>query len=90
MLYFFCIGTATHWPEYLVYNLETDPDERMQDIKNSAVPYNTVGLLDVNWKPLAGPNEEDEKKDVRDVDSDEDLLGKSWTYRYAVMNICIV
>jgi hypothetical protein len=30
-----------------MYNLETDEEERMQEIKNAAVPYNTVGLLDV-------------------------------------------
>ena len=38
---------ATHWPEYLTYNLETDDEEKMQEIKNAAVPYNTVGLLEV-------------------------------------------
>ena len=38
---------ATHWPEYLAYNLETDDEEKMLEIKNAAVPYNTVGLLEV-------------------------------------------
>jgi hypothetical protein len=47
-------GTATHWPEYLLYNLETEEEERMQEIKNAAVPYNNVGLLEVRWTPLAG------------------------------------
>ena len=41
-------GTATHWPEYLLYNLETDEEEKMQDVKNAAVPYNNVGLLEVH------------------------------------------
>eukprot|EP01036_Dinobryon_divergens_P061407 gene61407-81851_t len=27
----FHLGTATHWPEYLLYNLETDEEEKMQD-----------------------------------------------------------
>jgi hypothetical protein len=40
-------AAATHWPEYLAYNLETDDEEKMQEIKNAAVPYNTVGLLEV-------------------------------------------
>jgi hypothetical protein len=31
----------------LLYNLETDEEEKMQDIKNAAVPYNNVGLLEV-------------------------------------------
>mmetsp|Transcript_5555 Transcript_5555/g.5738 ORF Transcript_5555/g.5738 Transcript_5555/m.5738 type:complete len:1029 (+) Transcript_5555:142-3228(+) len=80
----FLQGSATHWPEYLLYNMETEADERMQEIKNSAVPYNTVGLLDVYWTPLAGPNEEDEKKPVPDIDSEDDLLGKSWTYKLEI------
>jgi hypothetical protein len=40
-------GTATLFPEYLIYNLETDPDEKFQDIKNAAAPYNGVGVLEV-------------------------------------------
>ena len=44
-------GVATHWPEYLAYNLETDDEEKMQEIKNAAVPYNTVGLLEVSSSP---------------------------------------
>ena len=48
------LGTATHWPEYLLFNLETDDEEKMQEIKNACVPYNNVGLLEVSWKPLAG------------------------------------
>jgi hypothetical protein len=47
-------GTATHWPEYLLYNLETEEEERLQEVKNAAVPYNNVGLLEVRWTPLAG------------------------------------
>jgi hypothetical protein len=38
----------------LLYNLETEEEERMQEIKNAAVPYNNVGLLEVRWMPLAG------------------------------------
>ena len=75
------IGSAIHWPEYLLYKLETEPEEKMQVIKNAAVPYNTVGLLEVLWTPLAGPNEEDEKKPIEDVESENDLIGKPWTYR---------
>lgn len=56
----------------------------MQEIKNAAVPYNTVGLLEVRWTPLAGPNEEDFGKPVRDVESEDDLIGQSWTYRLEI------
>jgi hypothetical protein len=78
----FLLGTATHWPEYLCYNLETDEEEKMQDIKSAAVPYNTVGLLELRWFPLAGPDGEEGQP--RDVDSEEDLLGGPWTYRLEI------
>jgi hypothetical protein len=68
-------GTATHWPEYLLYNLETEEEERMLEIKNAAVPYNNVGLLEVRWTALAGPNEADEGLPPPDVDSEDGLLG---------------
>lgn len=80
----FLLGSATHWPEYLMYNLETDEEERMQEIKNAAVPYNTVGLLDVRWKPLGGPNEEDERKPIAEIYNEEDLIGKPWTYQLTI------
>lgn len=70
----FLLGTATHWPEYLLYNLETDPDELQQDIKNAAVPYNTVGLLKVQWNPLLDTEIEEEK----------DLIGKPWKYELQI------
>jgi hypothetical protein len=54
----------------------------MQDIKNAGVPYNNVGLLEVSWKPLAGPHEAD------DVESEDMLLGKAWTYRLTIKRAC--
>lgn len=78
------LGTATHWPEYLLYNLETDEEERMQEIKNAAVPYNTVGLLEVKWVPLAGPDEIHEGLPPPDVDDEASLIGKPWTYRLEI------
>jgi hypothetical protein len=80
----FHLGTATHWPEYLMYNLDTDDGEKMQEVKNAAVPYNTVGLLEVVWTPLGGPEEPDWDKPPLDVESEEGLLGKPWTYRLQI------
>ncbi len=80
----FHLGTATHWPEYLLYNLETEDEEKMLEIKNAAVPYNTVGLLEVRWVPLAGPEEADADKKVPDIDGEEQLLGQPWTYRLEI------
>lgn len=56
----------------------------MQDIKNAAVPYNTVGLLELRWFPLFGPDEGDELKPPLEIDSEEDFLGKPWTYRLEI------
>ena len=82
----FHLGTATHWPEYLIYNLPTDDEEAIQDIKNAAVPYNNIGLLEVRWRPLAGPNEEDQgKSSADDIEGEESLLGKSWCYEISIV-----
>lgn len=87
----FHLGTATHWPEYLLYLLETDGEEKMQEIKNIAVPYNTVGLLEVKWTPLAGPNDDPSDPAAHnalalpEVNNEEDLLGKSWTYQLEIV-----
>lgn len=80
----FLLGTATHWPEYLLYNLETDDEEKMQDIKNAAVPYNTVGLLEVRWTPLGGIEPEKWDEPPPDVESEDELLGQPWTYRLQI------
>jgi hypothetical protein len=86
----FHLGTATHWPEYLLYNLETDEEEKMQEIKNVAVPYNTVGLLEVRWTPLSSSNDDPSDPSsfagpILEVDKEEDLLGKSWTYNLTIV-----
>ena len=80
----FLLGSSTHWPEYLIFNLETEDEEMQQEIRNAAVPYNTVGLLKVKWTPLGGPNEEDADKAPPDVVEEEELIGKPWTYQIEI------
>ena len=80
----FHLGTATHWPEYLIFNLETDEDEKMQEVKNAAVPYNNIGLLQVRWVPLNGPDEKNWDKDPPDIEDEDSLIGKSWTYKLEI------
>ena len=80
----FLLGTATHWPEYLLFNLETEDEEAQQEIRNAAVPYNTVGLLKVKWSPLGGPEEEQWETPPMDVEDENDMLGKPWTYRLQI------
>jgi hypothetical protein len=77
----FHLGTATHWPEYLIYNLETDDEEKNQDIKNAAVPYNNIGLIDIKWYPMG--NEEGTVA-PKDIESEEDILNNSWSYRLEI------
>jgi hypothetical protein len=80
----FHLGSSTCWPEYLIYAMDTDPDEQMQEIKNVTVPYNTVGHLEAVWTPLAGPNDEDKDKAVDDVNEESDLIGKPWSYKLEI------
>ena len=82
----YLLGTATHWPEYLAYNLETDNEEKKQEIKNVAVPYNTVGLLEVKWLPLAGPDDDGASgAELLEIMDASDFLGKPWTYKLQII-----
>ena len=38
----------------------------------------------MRWSPLGGPNEEDENKPVADIEGEDDLLGKPWTYKLEI------
>lgn len=49
--------------------------------QNVSAPYNNVGAFEMVWTPLPGPEEEDAGKDMMDVETEDDLLGKPWTYR---------
>ena len=60
-------------------------EERMQEIKNAAVPYNTVGLLEVKWTPLGGPDESDWNNPPVDITDESELLGKPWTYKIEII-----
>lgn len=57
----------------------------MQEIKNAAVPYNTVGLLEVKWTPLGGPGEDDAGLPLNEIMDANDLLGKKWTYKVEII-----
>jgi len=80
----FHLGTSTIFPEYLLYNLETEDEEMMNDIKNAAHPFNNVGLLSVKWIPLGGPNDGDENKPILEIEDEKDLIGKPWTYQLVI------
>lgn len=49
--------------------------------QNVSAPYNNVGAFEMVWTPLPGPEEEDAGKDLMDVENENDLIGKPWTYR---------
>ncbi|KAF4030775.1 Kinesin motor domain [Phytophthora infestans] len=82
----FHIGSATTFLEYLLYNLETEPDESQLSIKLAVPPFNTIGKLQVMWIPLSSPDpEKHNENDLMDVESPSDLLGKSWTFKIRVV-----
>lgn len=75
----FHVGTAVMFPEFLVYNLETDASEKQLEVFPAAASGNqdiNAGTLEVTWTPLPG---EDGK--VVDIGSEEELLGKPWKYK---------
>lgn len=81
----FHVGSATTFPEYLLYNLETDPDEAQLNVKLAVPPFNTIGKLQVLWIPLSSPDPEKHSEDnLLDVESPDDLLGKPWTFKLLI------
>ncbi|OQR84175.1 hypothetical protein THRCLA_10854 [Thraustotheca clavata] len=81
----FHVGSATSFPEYLLYNLETDPEESRMNIKNAVPPFNTIGKLEVIWTPLSCEDESQHNPDkIDDIDGPTDLIGKSWTYKLEI------
>ncbi|KUF97306.1 Transcription initiation factor TFIID subunit 13 [Phytophthora nicotianae] len=82
----FHIGSATTFLEYLLYNLETEPDESQLSIKLAVPPFNTIGILQVIWIPLSSPDpEKHNEDDLMDVESPSDLLGKPWTFKIRIV-----
>lgn len=56
-------------------------DSARAPTQNVSAPYNNVGAFEMVWTPLPGPEEEDAGKDIMDVETEDDLIGKPWTYR---------
>jgi len=79
----FHLGTAVLYPEYLLYNMETDPDDISTQLKKAVSPYSPVGLLIVEWAPL-GSEDEDADVDPLDIENPSDLLGKPWTGKLSI------
>jgi hypothetical protein len=81
----FHVGSATTFSEYLLYYLETEPEETQLNIKLAVPPFNTVGKLEVLWTPLSSPEpDQHHEDDLPDVENPEDLVGKPWTYRIQI------
>jgi hypothetical protein len=75
----FFLGASVVFPEFLIYNLETDPEDTQQDITSVGQGARQAGKLEICWTPLAGPEPEDWDKEVEDVLEPDELIGKSWT-----------
>lgn len=86
----FKFGTSMLFPEFLLYNLPTEPEEKDLDIKLVSAAYDNVGALEVTWTPLAGPDDPGTGT-VRDIDDiDTDLVNKPWTYRINIKRATIL
>eukprot|EP00329_Picozoa_sp_Boothbay-MS584-11_P007350 67563_4 len=77
----FFLGACVIFPEFLIYNLETDPEDTMQDITSVGQGARQAGKLEISWTPLAGPEPEDWEKPVDDVLDPDELIGKAWCAR---------
>ena len=66
----FHVGTAVMFPEYLIYNLETDESEVQLEVFPAAASGNqdlNAGKLEVMWEPLAKPGDEPGGDDVPEI-----------------------
>ena len=82
----FHVGTAVMFPDYLIYNLESDENETRLEVFPAATSGNqdlNAGILEVMWEPLAKPGDEP-GGDVPVIHDEADLLGKPWTYRCTI------
>ena len=84
----YLLGVATSWTELLLFNMDTDVEDMQQEIKNAAVPYNTVGLLKVVWTPIGGPEEADSEKELLEINDENEVnkwIGEPWTYKLEIV-----
>lgn len=75
----FHLASATLYPEYLLYNLDTDEGDYDTQLKRSVSRYDPVGILKAKWTILSGEDAEPGEGDIIDVDAADDLIGKPWT-----------
>eukprot|EP01038_Epipyxis_sp_PR26KG_P012422 gene12422-16660_t len=86
----FFLGSGTHWTEYLIYNLTTEEEECLLEVKSSVIPYDVVGKLEIRWIPLVSPHEDEDINNNNNnskaiiYNSEDIVLGKSWTYKLII------
>ena len=76
----FYLGAAVIFPEFLAYNLQTDDEDKMQDITSVGQGARLCGKLEIMWNPKNSPDEDewDESK-IEDILDADELIGKQWT-----------
>ena len=82
----FHVGTAVMFPEYLIYNLETDESEVQLEVFPAAASGNqelNAGKLEVTWEPLTAPGAEP-GGDIPEITDEAELIGKPWTYKCTI------
>lgn len=82
------IGTATMFPEYLGYMLETDEEESLIEIKDAVFQDSRIGTLNVRWFPIEGGGalytEYSELAEEDMVDELDKLIGHPWAFRVEI------
>mmetsp|Transcript_25406 Transcript_25406/g.70740 ORF Transcript_25406/g.70740 Transcript_25406/m.70740 type:complete len:1016 (+) Transcript_25406:90-3137(+) len=79
------LGTCLLFTEFLLYNMETDPNEtsfKIFDVTGTKGKVD-VGRLEAIWTPLANPDD-DGTGQILEVYDPAELIGKPWTFRFAI------
>ena len=74
------------YAEYLVYNLNTEAEDLMADMKQVNIPYGSCGKLSVEFRPMKSPEAaESDEPDM--IEAPENLIGKPWTARIIIKEV---
>jgi hypothetical protein len=80
------LGAAVLFNEQLLYMLPTDDEDKMVEIKNVGDPHGKYGQIECIWTPLAEDMESEYPEDDI-VEDPQELLGKSWTFKFEIIGI---
>ena len=80
----FHLGSATMFPEYLVYFLDTDEGDFNCEVKRSVSPYDLVGTVEHKWVLLTSESAEEGEGELPEINDPSELIGKPWTGKLTI------